>query len=342
MSFDSGVISESFEKAKPILADVVLKSIEFMSQYYSDSLQGFEDQELVQYRERLVEFIPVFVEGSIAKKGKNFCREKFQQYKLPFPSIDFYIQSSQSFLRSLEYFFGDDWEGELSSNWQKFADFLREYFEKDEGKIMDDFKKIPNHTVLRGAPTILPTGEISPTFKPAEAENAEANKFKSLTVPPTIPTFSDDPPDFKLEEIDSVEEKKLKPLTVPPTIPTFSVEAEVKEEHVSEIEVNKSTKLEQIQKESEIKMNTTMANSVLEDSKNSLKVDENLHEIKIEGIGTLKFDSVKLPDQILNSIQKAAEDIVKKSIQKELEQALENEFKKYMEKGIGDFLKKTS
>ena len=318
MSFRSTIISESFSRAKPISIDVVAKTLEFFAQDNPEAVSFLKDKDVDQIKFHLNKEILAFFYGCEQNQVQGVFEEILEKWTTLNIDEKYLHMGLDAFQKSLAYFFGEDWDGELSQAWtDAAAEFLEHMNLKGEEKKMVDYKKIPNQTIIPGAPTVLPSGNegniaSGPKFKPADEE---ANIIPSIP-PEPIPESS------KEEKLAKIQKERETIAAGKPPIP--------------EGEVEKADEMESEEAPS------TLMQSIIENSKEEIHSGGNYDEIKIEGLGSIKFDSLELPKGLMNSIQKAAEEIVKKTIQKELESALENELKKYLEKGIGDFLKKSS
>ncbi len=118
MAFDPKIIEDSFEKAKPIAADVANKFYEILWADYPQSIDLFADANMDKQKVALMNSLTQVVDHI---RDPEWLTEYLYQMGVRHMQYDTLPEHFDwvggSLLKAFAHFFGDDWTDELQQNW---------------------------------------------------------------------------------------------------------------------------------------------------------------------------------------------------------------------------------
>ncbi|MEZ4743378.1 MAG: globin domain-containing protein [Bdellovibrionota bacterium] len=319
MSFDYQIVKASYDKAKPIALDVVTKTFESLFLDFPQATKIFEQANMDSLKDKLVGGLDKIVEGlERLDTIRPLLLELGATHLTHGVKPEYYDWFGQSLLKSLAYFFGDDWDDDLHQAWSGALEVVSEVMK--EGYLtkipapnlpLDGVSITQGHSVLgrtaltrseEGSNENLSTeyllGSINEKNRKAESDVSEQQD----TAKNAYTTSA--------EKEKNTEVAILKPL----------IEKVDKSDH--KIESSKSE---------DVRNTTEGLGSAVESVANGIARDDGLD---------IPASKVSLPENLMLRIQKTANTIVRNAIEAELEAALEKELQRYLDGGLSELIKK--
>jgi hemoglobin-like flavoprotein len=125
MQFDHRIVKESFDKARPIAVDVLTKFFEILFFEYPAIGKLFENTDLDVLKPRMVKSL-VLIMNNLENPDqlRPYLKDLGTRHTTYAVRPEHHDAFRDSFLKSLEYFFGEDWTGPLSLNWGAAFEFI--------------------------------------------------------------------------------------------------------------------------------------------------------------------------------------------------------------------------
>ena len=125
MLFDHRVVSESFNKARPIALDVLTKFFEYLFADHPSVMRLFEKTDMEVLKPKMVQGLVLIINNlEVPDQLRPFLKDlgaKHLEYNI---KAEHHLWFRDAFLKSLEYFFGEDWTISLAVNWSGVFSFI--------------------------------------------------------------------------------------------------------------------------------------------------------------------------------------------------------------------------
>jgi hemoglobin-like flavoprotein len=163
MQFDHRVVKDSFDKARPIAIDVLTKFFEILFVEFPAATRLFEKTDMDVLKPKMVKsFILVMNNLENPDQLRPYLRDLGVRHLGYSVKAEHNIWFRDAFLKSLEYFFGEDWTPNLAVNWSAAFDFIAEFMQLPAGQPQIPFPRpLKKDARLEPPETLVVTSPIS-------------------------------------------------------------------------------------------------------------------------------------------------------------------------------------
>ncbi len=118
MQFNYLVVKDSFDKARPIANDVLTKFFEYLFEDHPTTQKLFDHSDLEVLKPKLLKSLFLIINSlESPEQLRPYLKDLGQRHSSYSARSEHYGWFRDAFLKSLAYFFGDDWTTELETNW---------------------------------------------------------------------------------------------------------------------------------------------------------------------------------------------------------------------------------
>ena len=142
MQFDHRVVKESFDKARPIALDVLTKFFECLFTDHPSVIRVFEKTDLDVLKPKIVKSL-VLIMNNLENPDqlRPYLKDLGGRHASYNTKPEHHMWFRDAFLKSLEYFFGEDWTASLALNWSGTFDFIADVMQSGTSQPQIPFPK---------------------------------------------------------------------------------------------------------------------------------------------------------------------------------------------------------